>query len=106
MNSKRSGTEPITTRLMDLSSPYSRVCRRRMRCATVRPFGRNDEMVKRSAGAQLWLLAALTASSLDAAASLAESEPSPVKVTAAAGNAARAPRHESGTRLDHHIRVL
>jgi protein CpxP len=66
----------------------------------------NDAVVKRSTSAQLWLLAALTASSLHPAASLADSEPSPVKVTAAAGNAAGAPRRESGTRLDHQVRVL
>jgi Spy/CpxP family protein refolding chaperone len=66
----------------------------------------NDAMVKRSAGAQLWLLAALTASSLHPGASLADSEPSSVNVADGAGKAARDPRRDSGTRLDHHIRVL
>ncbi|HEY2634793.1 MAG TPA: hypothetical protein VGI51_08710 [Steroidobacteraceae bacterium] len=63
-------------------------------------------MAKKLAGARLWLLAALTASSLDPGVSLADSEPSSVKMTAAAGNAATSPRRESGTRLDHHIRAL
>lgn len=77
-----------------------------MRCATVRLFGRNDGMAKRPAGAEWCLLAALAVSSLDPVAALADSPPSQDHVTAVAGNAARAPRRESGTSLDHHIRIL